>query len=287
MSAPPATRNALRPAAGEAAVKQPTLFVANVNSDVLLYTANINQQNPPLLGQITQGVTRSVNVCFGRATLYVVNSGGGGPSVAEYHSGSSSPFATITSGLDTPDACAVDRNGNLYVDDGGAGNPLIQIYPSGQLTPGKSIDIPHSGRATVPGGLVVNGRGVLFVNTFEGESETATVFRIARGSSNAKNLNLQQLPAGTALGLDSAGNLYAGGHDGNISIYAPGNKTPSRLINVNVIGFYTDMAVTPDGTIYWPNYDNGTMYEFAPGASSPTNVFSTDGSGSGAAVGAW
>lgn len=285
--APPATRNALRPDAGNPAAKQPTLFVADASSNVLLYTANINQQNPPLLGQITQGVTRSINVCFGGGTLYVVNSGGSSPSVAEYHSGSSSPFATITSGLDTPNACAVDRNGNLYVDDGGAGNPLIQIYPAGQITPGKTIDIPHSGHASGIGGLVVTGKGVLFVNTFQVESGTSTVFRVARGSSTAKNLNLQQLPAGFALGLDSAGNLYAGGHEGDMAIYAPGSKTPSRSLNVNVNGFYTDMTVTPDGTIYWPNFDNNTMYEFAPGASSPTNIFSTAGSGTGVAVGAW
>ena len=63
-------RTAIRDAAG----KQRTLFVADVDSNVLLYPANINQMNPPLLGEITQGVTRSVGVCIGNATLYVVNS---------------------------------------------------------------------------------------------------------------------------------------------------------------------------------------------------------------------
>lgn len=275
------------PAYAVAGSKQRTLFIADVNRNVLLYTANINQKNPPLLGEITQGVTRSVNVCFGGGTLYIVNSGGSHASVAEYHRGSSSPFATITYGLDTPDACTVDRDGNLYVDDGGAGHPLIQLYPAGRSIPGKTIDLPPTGRATAPGGLVLNRRGTLFVSIFTAESETATVFRIARSSSNAKNLHLQQLPAGGALGIDEAGNLYAGGHEGDMSIYAPGSKTPTRFINVGEEGFYTDMTVTPDGTIYWPNYDEGMMYEFAPGASSPTNEFATAGSGIGAAVGVW
>jgi sugar lactone lactonase YvrE len=280
-NAPP--QSELRDASG----KQRTLFVADVANNVLLYTANINEQNPPLLGQITEGVTRSVGICFANGTLYVVNSGGSRASVAEYHRGSSSPFATITSGLDTPDACTVDRDGNLYVDDGGAGHPLIQMYPAGSSTPGKTIDLPPTGRATAPGGLVLNRRGVLFVSIFTAESETATVFRIDRGSSKAKNLHLQQLPAGGALGIDNAGNLYTGGHEGDVAIYAPGGTTPSRTFALNTDGFYTDMAVTPNGTIYWPNYDEGAMYEFAPGASSPTNDFSTAGSGIGAAIGGW
>jgi sugar lactone lactonase YvrE len=283
----PAAQNAPEPQAFRDAGKRRTLFVADVDNNVLLYTANINQKNPPLLGEITQGVTRSVNVCFGGGTLYVVNSGGSGASVAEYHRGSSSPFATITYGLDTPDACTVDRDGNLYVDDGGAGNPLIQLYPAGRTSPGKTIDIPHSGRASTPGGLVINRRGALFVSMFTAESETATVFRINRGSSTAKNLNLQDLPDGGALGIDKAGNLYAGGHEGDMSIYAPENTTPSRTFDLDVNGFYTDMTVTSDGTIYWPNYDEGAMYEFAPGTSSPTNEFATAGSGIGAAVGTW
>lgn len=284
----PAAQNAPEPQAfRDAGGKQRTLFIADVNSNMLLYTANINQKNPPLLGEITQGVTRSVGVCFGSGTLYVVNSGGSRASVAEYHRGSSSPFATITYGLDTPDACTVDGSGNLYVDDGGAGHPLIQLYPAGRTTPGKTIDLPPTGRATAPGGLVLNRRGTLFVSVFTAESETATVFRINRGSSTAKNLHLQELPAGDALGIDKAGNLYTGGHEGDMSIYAPGGATPTRFINVAEDGFYTDMTVTPDGTIYWPNYDEGAMYEFAPGAPSPTNQFATAGSGIGAAVGAW
>ncbi|HVR46621.1 MAG TPA: hypothetical protein VMT95_08345 [Candidatus Binatia bacterium] len=45
------------------------------------------------------------------------------------------------------------------------------------------------------------------------------------------------------------------------------------------------MIVRSNGTIYWPNYDTSQMFEFAPGASAPTNVFATQGSGIDAAVG--
>ncbi len=50
-------------------------------------------------------------------------------------------------------------------------------------------------------------------------------------------------------------------------------------------GFYSDFAETPDGTIYWPNYDDGILYEFAPGASGPTNTVNSGGVD--AAVGGW
>jgi hypothetical protein len=282
----PAPQGASAIAQRDTSGTQATLFIADVNTNVLLYTADISQQHPPLLGEITQGVTRSVGVCTDReGTLYILNSGGSRPSIGEYHRGSTTPFKTITYGLDTPSACVVDRGLRLYVADGEGANPLVQIYsPSGFVE--KSIEIPRVGRATTPGGVVLNKRDAIFVSMFSVESSTGVVFKINRGSSTAKNLNLQNVPGG-ALGIDKAGNLYTGGHDGNIAIYAPGSTSPSRTIGVNDEGFYSDMAVTPNGTIYWPNYDEGAMYEFAPGAPSPTNVFSTSGSGVGAAVGSW
>ena len=47
------------------------------------------------------------------------------------------------------------------------------------------------------------------------------------------------------------------------------------------------MAVTPNGTIYWPNEQDKQIYEFAPGASGPTNVFEGGSNGIDAAVGLW
>ena len=96
--------------------------------------------------------------------------------------------------------------------------------------------------------------------------------------------NLQGLP-GAQIGTDAKGNLYAGGIEGTISVFAPGSKTAARVINAGATGFYSDLTVTPDGSIYWPNYDNAQDYEFAAGASSPANVF--EGGGIDAAVGYW
>jgi hypothetical protein len=63
---------------------QQDIFVSDVAANVLFYTANIHQQNPPLLGEITQGISRSSAVWIDRhGTLYVVNSGGSTTNVEE------------------------------------------------------------------------------------------------------------------------------------------------------------------------------------------------------------
>ena len=122
------------------------------------------------------------------------------------------------------------------------------------------------------------------VAAFSVESNSGDVFSIAPGASQATNLNLQN-PPGPSLGTDRAGYIYVGGHEGDIAVYSPGSTTAGRFITLGVNGFYTGMAVTANGTIYWPNYDNNTMYEIAPGASGPINVFDTQGSGTDVAVG--
>jgi len=258
---------------------QKTLFIADVDSNVLLYSSDIKQNNPPLLGQITQGVTRSVAVAVDRRnTLYVVNFGGNSPSIAEYKQGTTSPFKTLTNGLRAPEDIVVDRELNVYVVDSGS----VLVYARGASSPSRVIPISSS----FTGGLALATNGDLLVATFDTEHQSGAVYSIAPGSSQAHNLNLQSVP-GPSLGTDGAGYIYVGGHSGDISVYAPGSTTASRFINANADGFYTNMDVLPNGTIYWPNYDDRTMYEFSPGASGPANVFTTSGSGIGAAVGSW
>lgn len=255
-----------------------TLFIADVDSNVLLYPADIHD-NPSLQGEITKGVTRSLGVCTDRrGTLYVANSGGSQPSIAEYKRGATSPFRTITSGLRAPEFDVVDSEGNLYVADSGS----VLVYAQGASSPSRTISIPGG---NFVGGLAFDPAGDLLVNSLNVKGGVATVYAVKAGSSTPQNLGLQDLPNGLSLGADKTGNIYAGGHAGEIAIYAPGSKSPTRSFDVNVDGFYTQMLVTPDGTIYWPNYDNGEMFEFAPGASTPTNVFATAGSGIDAAIG--
>lgn len=258
------------------------LFIADVDSNVLIYTANIDQQDPPLLGEITQGVSRSMAVWVDRhGTLYVLNSGGSSVNISEYKRGKSIPFKTITEGLQAPSNIAVDRSGDLYVDETLSSGDVVLVYGKGAQSPTRTVTLPTSAGA---GGLAFDPKGDLLVATFDVEHNTGNVYFIAPGSSKARNLNLQS-PPGPSLGADRAGYVYVGDPSGTIEIYPAGKRNPVRTIDLNVDGFYTQMDVQPDGTIYWPNYDNESMFEIAPGASGASNVFSTAGSGIGAAVG--
>lgn len=268
------------------------LFIADDASNVLTYTANINQPKPRLLGKITQGVSRSTGVYVdGHGTLYVLNNGGSTTSITEYKRGSSTPFETIIKGLvyRNPRSLVVDHSDNLYVaeniEDGTQVEARIVVYGKGATSPTRLIvfTTQNGFRAT---NMALGPKGDLLVDTFDVESNTAIVYSIARGSSEAKNLNLQDAP-GPSLGADKAGYIYAGDNEGSIAVYPPGGTSASRTINLNVDGFESQMAVTPNGTIYWPNHDNAMMYEIAPQASGATNVFSTADSGVDAAVGLW
>jgi hypothetical protein len=282
--APPVMRGA-HPAgeARNASGRGQVLFVADLSKTVVYFTANIHAKNPPRLGQISDGIVRASGVWIDReGTLYVTNFDSSIHSLVEYKRGDSAPFKTITNGLFTPGAVAVDRSGNVYVADF---EETVLYYAAGADSPAETIQIPRGNHTGIVG-LAFDPKGNLLVGTagVEGAGNNA-VYSVVPGSWKVTNLDLQSPPGG-AIGSDRAGNIFAGGVSGYISVYPPGAQAPSRSINAGTSGFYSDLVVTANGTIYWPNYQFGGMYEFASGASSPTNVFS-GGNGVDAAVGPW
>lgn len=258
------------------------LFVSTLGAEVVLLPANITLKNPKSLGTITAGITRSQGVYVDRkGTLYVTNNTTP-PSLVEYKRGQTTPFKTITDGLYIPGSIAVDSSLNLYVQNNDP-NPQILVYPPAANSPSETIALPQSGQLH-PGGIALDPQGDLLVAFFDIEHNDGSVYSIAPGSTQPVNLNLQDVP-GSALGVDRAGNIYIGAEEGGISVYAPGSKTPTRSISTGNAEFYSDFAVTPNGTIYWPSFIGDGIYEFAPGASGPTNVIS--GGGEDAAVGSF
>jgi hypothetical protein len=237
-----------RPATGSRVV-----FTSYLAKSVYYFTADIHAKNPPALGEISQGVTRAQGLFVDRSgTLYVSNDTSPA-SVVEYERGTSSPSRTITSGLRAPGALVVDASGTLYVADTAQRGGIVQVYPAGQNTPGKTIAIPNQGGNSSIGGVAFDPRGKLLAATFNIERGYGDVYRVAPGSSQPVNLNLIGIP-GNALGADKSGNVFVGGAGGEIAVYAPGATTPSRYVNAGKAGFYSDFDVTPNGTIYWPNY---------------------------------
>jgi hypothetical protein len=256
------------------------LFVSDLDSNVMIYTADVHESNPPLLGEITQGITRSQSLWVDRhGTLYVLNSGDH-PNVVEYKRGTSTPFKTISTGLRTPAFVAADGAGNLYVTDNSNGNLVVLVYAKGASSPTQTIVLPS---ARSVGKLAFDPQGNLLVATSDFPRQSVFhVYSIPPGSSQVTDLGLQQLP-GAAIATDRAGNLYVGGPQNNIAVYPPGSKTPSRTLSAPNEFYYGGITASANGTVYGPTFP-GPMNEFAPGAVNPTNIVTMQTSGSDAAV---
>jgi hypothetical protein len=83
----------------------------------------------------------------------------GNPSVVEYEAASGKLVRTITSGLDSPQAMALDGSATLYVANAdGAPRGLISVYPPGASTPSYEIKQVYHPRA-----LAVDGQNNLYV----------------------------------------------------------------------------------------------------------------------------
>jgi sugar lactone lactonase YvrE len=234
-----------------------------------------------MLRQITQGATRPLDDWIDQnGILYVVN-GAEYPTqanVVEYKRGASSPFRTITDGVQTPNSVAVGKDGTVYVNsvgelpDGGGTTGMVVVYPPGGVTPKLTITLPEAPEYGMSaGGIALDAQGNVYVANF-GNATVSQFFKIAPGSSQATSLGLTGY-GGDAIAIDGAGNLYAGGASDSyfIAVYAPGATSPSRTIPLNFAPY--GLTVTGNGTLYVVGDEN--VAEFAPGANTPTNTIST------------
>lgn len=258
------------------------VFIPNLSAEVAYYSADIRAKNPPALGDITEGVTRSQAVWVDEhGVLYVLNSEPY-PSVEEYQPHHFVPFKALRDKLYEPSAVAVDRSGRVYVDDQNADSPVVYEYAPGGSSPIKTIQIPSVGRDAI-GPLAVDPKGNLFVGGFDVESQKSYLFEVRAGGSKAKEIYLNGFP-GEAIAFDGKGNLFSCGEAGNCGVYPPGSKNLSRTMysmNEEVFG---GIAVTANGTLYVPSY-TGELVEYAPGATQATNAFEISEGAFGAAVG--
>jgi len=267
------------------------LFVSNLDGSVRIYSADIHQKNPPLLETITSGASRPEGVWVdSRDTLYVVNASNGSQEakLSEYKRGATVPFRTIITGLlDGPSAVAVGNDGTVYVnsvsDSETAPNPLSQggptgavvVYGPGETTPKATIDLPQAAEyGLTAGGMAIDKLGNVYAAN-EGNAAVVNVFKIVPGSLQVTDLALTG-PGGEAIAVDGSGNLYAGGFAGGyagyfVAVYAPGTTSPSRTIPLYFQAY--GITATSNGTLYVVGDDD--VYEFAPGASDPTNVIDT------------
>jgi hypothetical protein len=253
------------------------LFVTNLDGSIRLYPADIHNTHAKLVGTITKGATRTEGDWIdSKGTLYVEN-GAQYPaqaSVEEYKHGATSPFRTITEGLNLPGAVAVGKDGTVYVNQLGQGGGgtigVVIVYPPGGITPERTIPLnPTPEYGMDAGGMAMDAEGNVYAATF-GNAGEVHVFKIAPGSSQATDLGVQGY-GGSAIAVDGAGNLYTAGFSGFIAVYAPGAIFPSRIIpaDFSVYG----MIAKPNGTLY--AVADRFVAEYAPGTNTPINYVDT------------
>lgn len=259
------------------------VFVSNLIGSIRIYSADIHDQNPPMLSQITQGATRPEGEWVDRnGILYVVNAEQYPTlaNVVEYKRGASSPFRTITDGVLSPYSVAVGKDGTVYVNSigelpSGGTTGMVVVYPPGGLAPKMTITLPEAAEYGMSaGGIAMDPRGNVYVANF-GDATVSQFFKITPGSSQATNLGLTGY-GGDAIAIDGAGNLYAGGFSGGydgyfIAVYPPGATSPSRTIPLSFEAY--GITATHNGTLYV--VADNEVAEYAPGASTPINTIDT------------
>jgi hypothetical protein len=157
----------------------------------------------------------------------------------------------ITSGIDDPEAIAMDKSGNLYV--GSSTSPAagyINVYAPNSTTPTRTI----SNLNGEPHGLAVNAAGRLFtaLQVRHGCCQIIGAGYVYKAGASTPMQKLEDL-SGFAhdLVFDKSGNLYVANFDvmpGWISVYGRGDYVPNRFIH-DGIGFPDGMAITPSGDL--------------------------------------
>jgi len=185
-------------------------------------------------GTITNGTTRPEGVWIdGKGILYLEN----GPQypaqadIEEYKPGATSPFFKITDGLNSPGAVAVGSDGTVYVNQlgeagGGGVIGVVAVYPAGKTKLERTISLTDAGIRHERGGMAFDQQGNLYAATI-GNATEVHVFKIAPGSSQATDLGLQGY-GGSAIAIDGAGNLYAGGGGASSPCTLLERRSPSR-----------------------------------------------------------
>lgn len=202
----------------DAKKKKNLIYWGNYSSNTItIYSAK--GSNGKEVGQITTDLSNPERLSVdSKGSVYATNIGNN--TITGYKAGQTSPFITISNGVDSPTGIAVDAAGTIYCAN--VGNSTITVYPAGQTTPSLTISAPSS-----PEYLATDANDNLYAAVGGG------VYEYPKGSSNGTNLNLSIGFAG-ALEVDRKGNLIVLDESSNDVDYFPAGQTsPSKEINVS------------------------------------------------------
>jgi sugar lactone lactonase YvrE len=261
------------------------------------------QGRPRLLNAVTNGISSPDAMAFdSHGNVYVVNGGGSSSS----SSSSSGGGSVSTAGISNPRVLAVDSKNNLYVlntsgssssssSSGSTGS--VSVYAPGRRNPIREI----TNGITTPMAMAVDAAGDIAVANGTGSSSSSSsssssaagsvVFYNAGTKSPAETIT-SGITSPRCLAIDANGTIYVGNGQGgssssssssssaggSVTIYPPGNSSPSRTITDGTSNPGA-LAIAPNGELYVANAPDsssssssgnggGSIAVFLPGHSS-------------------
>ena len=201
------------------AVSDGYLYVAQLNGTIRKYTTSGTLVNASLIN----GLYGPWGIAISGNDLFVANGGGESSTIGEYTTSGATLNASLVSGLGNPTGLATDGN-YLYVTCWHTGN--VGIY----TTSGTAIN-SFGAPGEYPGGIVLDGKGNLYVSTLNGVGEYTTA-----GTPVNPLLISGGYSSGSGIGLDGSGHLFwadnYGGAGGNV---IREYTTDGQLINASFI----------------------------------------------------
>jgi hypothetical protein len=265
-----------------------------------------------LVNTIAEGISNPRGMTLdGNGNLYVVNGSGsssssssGGGSVTVYAAGSGDDILTITRGLSSPTAVAVDSHGFVYVANGsgsssssssGAGS--VNVYRPGHHHVFHTI----SNGVGNPTALAFDGQGNLYVlnssasSSSSGSSAAGSVSVYGPGNTDPKLVISAGISMPSAFAVDSAGDVVvangtgssssSSSSSGSVVVYAAGATSASATITTGIANPRA-LALDAAGDLFVANQSgsssssssgsSGSVTEYNAGSSSPASTI-TDG----------
>ncbi|HLY03092.1 MAG TPA: hypothetical protein VKR56_11445 [Candidatus Cybelea sp.] len=261
-AAPPATP---RQSVGGARSMQLLYVAENSLSKIDVYDAGKYDAGP--VAEITAGVDDPVGLCIGAdGVLYVANNSSN--SISEYEPGKTTPFQTITDGLDFPEYCALDSRGNLWVTNL-AGS--VTEYKKGTTTPRTTI----TNGVSLPTGIAFDRSGNLYVANLDAESGYVAVY--AEGGKVPSRTITDGIWDADGIAVDTKGTLYVTnlvtqtGNYGDVEEYKAGQNQPYQTIGH--LDSPEDVIVNNAGYAYVSENHTPAVVVFKRGSTKPWHEF--------------
>jgi hypothetical protein len=207
----------------------PTLLYWGDFFNNVIWVFEAEGTNPPLKGQITDGVSEPQRLFVdAESNLYATNTGNN--TITAYKRESSKPFLTISNGVEGPTGLTVDAEGTVYCAN--TENQTVTEYPRGQTSPSVTISMPPAanGGVLTPEYLAIDRSDNLYVS-YTGGAQLSGVMEFPPGSTTGKDLGIVSGSTNGALALevDRAGNIIIVDPTSNqIDVFPPGQTTPSE-----------------------------------------------------------